>query len=121
MYFAVASVDAELQQAFVRIDDHFAQMRGEVAQIRSKIAEAEERLDAKIEAAETRLLTAFRNWAQTCEVRARGTSLAVREFEERLGMIEERVAKLERTPRNPPDLSPLPAGNLTQPKSVSSR
>jgi hypothetical protein len=43
------------------------------------------------------LLSAFHNWAQTFEVRARGTSAAVREFDERLGLIEERVAKIERS------------------------
>ena len=37
------------------------------------------------------------NRAQTFEVRARGTSAAVREFDERLGLIEERVAKIERS------------------------
>jgi len=53
--------------------------------------------DERIEATETKLLTAFHNWAQTFEVRARGVSAAVREFDERLGLIEERVAKLERS------------------------
>lgn len=42
-------------------------------------------MEERIEATETKLLTAFHNWAQTFEVRARGTSSAVREFDERLG------------------------------------
>jgi chaperonin cofactor prefoldin len=54
-------------------------------------------VEERIEVTETKLLTAFHNWAQTFEVRARGVSAAVREFDERLGMIEERVAKLERS------------------------
>jgi hypothetical protein len=54
-------------------------------------------MEERIETAETKLLSAFHNWAQTFEVRARGTSAAVREFDERLGLIEERVAKLERS------------------------
>ena len=54
-------------------------------------------LDERIEVTETKLLSAFHNWAQTFEVRARGTSAAVREFDERLGMTEDRVAKLERS------------------------
>jgi hypothetical protein len=42
-------------------------------------------IDERIETTETQWLTAFHNWARTFEVRARGTSAAVREFEERLG------------------------------------
>ena len=37
------------------------------------------------------------------EVRARGTAVAVRDLDERLGMIEERVAKLERRRNGPAD------------------
>jgi hypothetical protein len=54
-------------------------------------------IEERSEATETKLLSAFHNWAQTFEVRARGTSAAVREFDERLGLIEERVAKIERS------------------------
>ncbi len=54
-------------------------------------------IEERSEVTETKLLSAFHNWAQTFEVRARGTSAAVREFDERLGRIEERVAKLERS------------------------
>jgi chaperonin cofactor prefoldin len=54
-------------------------------------------IEERIEATETKLLSAFHNWAQTFEVRARGTSAAVREFDERLGLIEERLAKIERS------------------------
>ncbi len=53
-------------------------------------------VDGRLENTETKLLTGFHNWAQTYEVRARGTSAAVREFEERLGFVEERLNKLER-------------------------
>jgi hypothetical protein len=49
-----------------------------------------------MELMETRLLTEFHRWAQTYEVRARGTSRAVAEFDERLGLVEERLARLER-------------------------
>jgi hypothetical protein len=80
-------VDPELQQAL-------AQLEGRLT---ARIDAAEVRMEERIEATETKLLSAFHNWAQTFEVRARGTSAAVREFDERLGMIEERVAKLERS------------------------
>ncbi len=52
--------------------------------------------EERIESTETKLLTAFHNWAQTYEVRARGTVAAVHEFEDRLGFVEERLNKLER-------------------------
>ncbi len=80
-------MDPELQQAL-------AQLEGRLT---ARIDAAEVRMEERIEATETKLLSAFHNWAQTFEVRARGTSAAVREFDERLGMIEERVAKLERS------------------------
>jgi len=50
----------------------------------------------RLEGMETKLLTAFHDWARTYEVRARGTGTAVRELDERLGIVEERIAKLER-------------------------
>jgi hypothetical protein len=95
-------VDPELQQAL-------AQFEG---RLNARIDAVESRLNARIdgvetglrtyieersEATETKLLSAFHNWAQTFEVRARGTSAAVREFDERLGLIEERLAKIERS------------------------
>ncbi len=68
-----------------------------LAQIDSVENRLQTHIEERIEATETKLLTSFHNWAQTFEVRARGTSLAVREFDERLVMIEDRVAKLERS------------------------
>ena len=44
-----------------------------------------------IERAETSLPTEFHNWAQTYEVRARGTVQVVHNFEERLMLAEERI------------------------------
>lgn len=68
-------MDPELQQAFAQLE----------ARLAARIDGAEARMEERIEATETKLLTAFHNWAQTFEVRARGTSSAVREFDERLG------------------------------------
>ena len=66
------------------------------AELKQALADLETRLSDRIENTETKLLTAFHNWAQTYEVRARGTVTVVREFEERLGFVEERLNKLER-------------------------
>jgi membrane-bound lytic murein transglycosylase MltF len=52
--------------------------------------------EERLENTETKLLTAFHNWAQTYESRARGTITLVHQFEERLGFVEERLNKLER-------------------------
>jgi hypothetical protein len=52
--------------------------------------------EERLENTETKLLTAFHNWAQTYETRARGTITVVRQFEDRLGFVEERLNKLER-------------------------
>jgi hypothetical protein len=72
------------------------------AELKQALADMESRInqhvDERLESTETKLLTAFHTWAQTYEVRARGTSTAVREFDERLGMIEERLNRLERRP-----------------------
>ena len=82
-------LDERFRQERAWIDERFAQER---------VWNAEQ-----LEKVETKLLTAFHEWARTYEVRARGAATAVAQFEERLGYIEERVARLERTPpRNEP-------------------
>ena len=53
-------------------------------------------LAALIERVETSLLTEFHKWAQTYEVRSRGTVQTVHNFEERLMIAEERISNLER-------------------------
>jgi len=84
-------MDPELRQALAQLEERLT------TRIEERIEAAETRLNERIEATETRLLTAFHNWSQTYEVRARGIVATVREFEERLGMVEERLAKLERS------------------------
>jgi hypothetical protein len=117
-------VDTELQQALAQFEGRLnARIDGVETRLRTYIEERGEALRAHVdeqnevlrthvdersdalkayvdergETTETKLLTAFHNWAQTFEVRARGTSAAVREFDERLGMIEDRLARIERS------------------------
>jgi hypothetical protein len=59
----------------------------------------EERLAGRIEHVETTLLTEFHKWGQTYEIRSRGVTTLVYTFEERLGVLEERVSALERRRR----------------------
>ena len=84
-------MDPELQQALAQLEGRLT------ARIDAVESHLRTYIDERVESTETKLLTSFHTWALTYEVRARGTSSAVREFEERLGMIEERVAKLERS------------------------
>src|ERR1700722_17004988 len=95
-------MDPELQQALAQLEGGLgARIDGAEARLRTYVDGVEGRLKTYIEerseTTKTKLLSAFHNWAQTFEVRARGTSAAVREFDERLGLIEERVAKIERS------------------------
>jgi hypothetical protein len=95
-------VDPELQQALAQLKGRLgARIDGAENRLRTCVDGVETRLrtyiEERSEATETKLLSAFHNWAQTFEVRARGTSAAVREFDERVGLIEERVAKIERS------------------------
>ncbi|HLK22032.1 MAG TPA: hypothetical protein VKT81_23950 [Bryobacteraceae bacterium] len=94
-------MDAELKQTLADMESRISKHVGDLeSRIYQHVGNLESRIyqhvDERLEHTETKLLTAFHNWAQTYEVRARGTSAAVREFEERLGMVEERLAKLER-------------------------
>jgi hypothetical protein len=95
-------VDPELQQALAQLKGRLgARIDGAENRLRTCVDGVETRLrtyiEERSEATETKLLSAFHNWARTFEVRARGTSAAVREFDERVGLIEERVAKIERS------------------------
>jgi hypothetical protein len=63
-------MDPELQQALAQLEGRLgARIDGAEARLRTYIEE-------RSEAIETKLLSAFHNWAQTFEVRARGTSAA---------------------------------------------
>ena len=102
-------MDPDLQNALTQFEGRLAaRIDGVETRLRIYIDERIEATETKllsafverIEATETKLLTGFHDWAQTYEVRARGTSAAVREFDERLGIIEDRVAKLERSRNN---------------------
>lgn len=90
--------DDELKQHFATVTRLVENIKAEMRTFRDEnvvfFATLQTREEA--EAMETRLLSAFHSWAQTYEVRARGTTSAVALFEERLGLIEERMNQLER-------------------------
>lgn len=53
-------------------------------------------IEARIEKTETNLLSAFHGWARGMEIRVRGVSGMATGFDERLGLVEERISALER-------------------------
>lgn len=53
-------------------------------------------LDSKLEALETKILTAFHQWASPNEARQRRFSAELNEFDLRLEHIEQRLKKLEK-------------------------
>jgi hypothetical protein len=98
-------MDPELKQALSDMENRFyqhvdARLKTTETKLNDRLDERlhamELKFDERLEGMETKLLTAFHDWARTYEVRARGTSTAVRELDERLGLVEERIAKLER-------------------------
>jgi hypothetical protein len=66
-------------------------------ELRTHLEAMEQRLDGRIEAAETKLLRAFYDWSRPVEIRLRYLS----QVEERLGLLEERISKIERGERPP--------------------
>ena len=88
------AVDERIERLRTDIDERFERLRTDIDE---RFEGLRIYIDERVETTETKLLSGFHNWAQTFEVRARGTSAAVREFDERLVIIEERLAKLERS------------------------
>jgi hypothetical protein len=67
-----------------------------LAHIEKSETNLEERLLVRIEKSETNLLRAFHGWGRGLEIRQRNATGAITGFDERLTLIEERVAELER-------------------------
>jgi hypothetical protein len=61
-------------------------------ELRQHLDAMKQELMDRIETVETRLLTAFHDWARPVEIRLRALPM----IEERLGLLEERVSKIER-------------------------
>jgi tetrahydromethanopterin S-methyltransferase subunit G len=61
-----------------------------------RITEVQEELEQRIEKSETSLLTAFHQWSRTHELRSRAVTTAVVGFDERLALVEDRLAEVER-------------------------
>jgi len=78
-------VDPELQQAFAQLE----------ARLTARIDGAEARMEERIEATETKLLTAFHNWASPSEARQRTHAAALRAIDLEMEVLSEGVDKLE--------------------------
>lgn len=86
-------VDERLDTFSRHVDERFETVSRHVDERFESISR---HFEERLENTGTKLLTAFHNWAQTYESRARGTITLVHQFEERLGFVEERLNKLER-------------------------
>lgn len=83
------------------------EMRTELTEVRTELTE----MHAKIERVETSLLTAFHGWARPTEIKFRASNAKVEAFgiqisgfDERVNLLEERMADVERQlrERHPP-------------------
>jgi hypothetical protein len=93
-------MDQDLKQYldanFARIDEGFEQISERFADVDRRAEAMKEDLIARIEKAETNLLSAFYGWARPMEVRIGGISTLVLGFDERLALAEQRISELER-------------------------
>jgi DNA anti-recombination protein RmuC len=89
----IRHVDERLDSFSRHVDERFETVSRHVDERFESISR---HFEERLENTETKLLTAFHNWAQTYESRARGTITVVHQFEDRLGFVEERLNKLER-------------------------
>lgn len=90
---------AEVHKKFADVDRQFAEVHKKFADVDRHFSEIDRQFEEErvaLRQTETNLLTAFHNWARTYEVKERTLSNTVRSFDERLGLIEDRVVELER-------------------------
>ena len=68
------------------------QMDGQITEIRGQITGVRDQLVEQMRDMQTEVLRAFHDWARPVEIKLR----AIPPIDERLGLIEERVSRLER-------------------------
>jgi|HubBroStandDraft_5_1064220.scaffolds.fasta_scaffold595953_2 hypothetical protein len=78
-------------------DDHQPATKGDILQVRTEIAEMKESLTESMRDMQTEVLRAFYDWARPVDLKLK----AIPPLDERLGLLEERVSKLERGERHP--------------------
>jgi hypothetical protein len=91
-------MDEELKQHLQGMEDRMAALV--IGTVHTEITASEERMkteiNASVEASQTRLLSAFWKWARTSDARYRQSSGLISGFAERVTLVEDRVAELER-------------------------
>jgi hypothetical protein len=75
-----------------RLNDRFESLE---TRLNDRFESLETRVNDPIESVETKLLSAFFDWARPVDIRLRTLPM----LEERLGLLEERVSKIERGDR----------------------
>jgi predicted nucleic acid-binding Zn-ribbon protein len=97
-----------LDQRFTDLNQRITDLDQRITDLDQRITDVEQRLNERIHDTETKLLSAFHGWARPQEIRMRNLSTMVSGFEERLGLVEERISRLERGDKPPRLLSPRP-------------
>ena len=82
-------VDPELQQALAQLE---VRLTARIDTVESRLRT---HIDERNEATETRLLTAFHNWASPSEARQRTHAAALRAIDLEMESLSDRVGKLE--------------------------
>jgi len=94
-----ARIDQKLDQRFQesekRLDKRFYEFE---QKLDLKLEQLSETFDIKLERMETKLQSAFHGWASPMDMRMRRNTDTVHDLDQRLVLIEERVARLEQQP-----------------------
>lgn len=88
----LAELRDDINQRFAGVDERFAQIDGRFAQIDARFDRLRDELVEKMRDMQTEVLRAFHGWAAPLEIRLR----AIPNIEERLGLLGDRVSKIER-------------------------
>ena len=78
-------------------DDHEPATKGDLRLLRDEMKSLNESLTERMRDMQTELLRAFYDWARPVDIKLK----AIPPLDERLGLLEERVSKLERGERHP--------------------
>ncbi len=99
----LSCMDEEIKSYLVAITGQLSELKSDVGSLKSDVAalqvqEAETRREIRehTEAVETRLLTEFWKWARTADARYRQAHSATGAIDDRVQLLEDRVAELER-------------------------
>jgi flagellin-like hook-associated protein FlgL len=95
---AFTALDGRLTALQTQIGAVESRLQTQIDSLRAHIDAVEHRFGERLEATETKLLTAFHNWASPNEARQRTHAAALRAIDLEMEALSERVSKLEQKP-----------------------